>query len=70
MGWLFTTKLPTARPTPLYRPANFAEQLDQARALLNVHGFLSEQENTAISRRVKRWHAAPGAKRSRRKGAG
>lgn len=65
-GFYFTQRLPTARPITIYKAANLAEQLDQARALLNIHGFLSDAEERAIARRIKRWWAAPGVKRARR----
>jgi len=40
-----------------------AERVDQCRAMLHIHGFLTESESNRVNARIEKWAAKDGVKR-------
>ena len=61
-----TRVLTATEKMPAWGSETVAQRLDHCRAMLNIHGFLSEAENDRVSARIERWAANHGVKRQKR----
>lgn len=52
--------------SPEWEPTIAAERVDMCRALLHIHGFLSDAEDRRVNARIEKWAAAEGVYRERR----
>ena len=49
--------------SPVWKSQLAAKRVDQCRAMLHIHGFLSDSEDARVNARIEKWAAKDGVHR-------
>jgi hypothetical protein len=52
---------------PEWAPEIAAERIDMCRAVLHIHGFLSDSEDARVNKRIEKWAEKDGVRRHPRR---